>query len=155
MLRALQRRLSNSPAQEQEAALAEIGHITRLRLVDRVSGPGMPNTAGHLSTHVLDTARGRAGEGIRVDLFREGALLSQGVTDRDGRTAPLVEDGPLRVGRYEFRFHVEEYFAGWPNAPDPPWYDVITVRFAIAEPEGHYHVPLLLDAWTYTTYRGS
>ena len=49
----------------------------------------------------------------------------------------------------------KSYFAGWPNVTDPPWYDVIPIRFGVAEPEGHYHIPLLLGAWTYTTYRGS
>jgi 2-oxo-4-hydroxy-4-carboxy-5-ureidoimidazoline decarboxylase len=156
VLRGLERRLANTPEQERAAALAEIGFITRLRLVDRVTGPGMPRTAGHLSAHVLDTARGKAAEGIRLELFREGALILEAVTNQDGRTdAPLLEDGPLRIGRYELRYHVGDYFAGWPNVPDPPWYDVIPIRFAISDPEGHYHVPLLLGAWTYTTYRGS
>jgi 2-oxo-4-hydroxy-4-carboxy-5-ureidoimidazoline decarboxylase len=156
VLRGLERRLANTPDRELAAALTEIGYITRLRLVDRVTGPGMPATSGHLSSHVLDTARGKAAKGVRIELFREGVLINEGVTNQDGRTdAPLLEDGPLRIGRYEMRFHVEEYFAGWPNVTDPPWYDVIPVRFGIAEPEGHYHIPLLLGAWTYTTYRGS
>ena len=62
---------------------------------------------------------------------------------------------PLRIGRYELRFHVGAYFANLPNQSDPPWYDVIPIRFGVAEPEGHYHIPVLLGAWTYTTYRGS
>jgi hydroxyisourate hydrolase len=141
---------------ERVAALAEIGHITRLRLVERVTGPGMPKTGGHLSAHVLDTARGKAAEGVRIELFREGVLIKHAVTNDDGRTdAPLLADGPLRIGRYELRFNVENYYAGWPNVTDPPWYDVIPIRFGVAEPEGHYHIPLLLGAWTYTTYRGS
>ena len=136
--------------------MAEIGHITRLRLVDRITGPGMPKTSGHLSAHVLDTARGKAAEGVGIELFREGVLIRQAVTNHDGRTdTPLLADGPLRIGRYELRFNVESYFAGWPNVTDPPWYDVIPIRFGVAEPEGHYHIPLLLGAWTYTTYRGS
>jgi 2-oxo-4-hydroxy-4-carboxy-5-ureidoimidazoline decarboxylase len=156
VLRGLERRLANTPDQERIAALAEIGYITRLRLVDRVTGPGMPHTTGHLSSHVLDTARGRAAEGIRIELFREGVLIVEAITNKDGRSdAPLLEDGPLRIGRYELRFHVEAYFRNWPNVTDPPWYDVIPIRFAITEPEGHYHIPLLLGAWTYTTYRGS
>jgi 2-oxo-4-hydroxy-4-carboxy-5-ureidoimidazoline decarboxylase len=156
VLRGLERRLGNSAERELELALTEIGFITRLRLVDRVSGPGMPRVGGHLSAHVLDTARGRAAEGVRLQLFRENVLIKEAITNHDGRTdQPLLEDGPLRIGRYELRFNVEEYFAGWPNVTDPPWYDVIPVRFGVAEPEGHYHVPLLLGAWTYTTYRGS
>lgn len=156
VLRTLERRVGGEAAQERAAALAEIGFITRLRLVERVHGPGMPRTGGHLSTHILDTARGRPGAGIRVELFREGVLIKEGITNPQGRTAePLIEGEPLRIGRYELRFHVADYFAGWPAVVDPPWYDVIPVRFAIAEPEGHYHMPLLLGAWTYTTYRGS
>jgi 2-oxo-4-hydroxy-4-carboxy-5-ureidoimidazoline decarboxylase len=156
VLRALERRLTNTRDDERVAALAEIGHITRLRLVERVTGPGMPKTGGHLSAHVLDTARGKAAEGVRIELFREGVLIKHAVTNDDGRTdAPLLADGPLRIGRYELRFNVENYYAGWPNVTDPPWYDVIPIRFGVAEPEGHYHIPLLLGAWTYTTYRGS
>jgi 2-oxo-4-hydroxy-4-carboxy-5-ureidoimidazoline decarboxylase len=156
VLRSLERRLGNTPDQERAAALAEIGHITRLRLVDRVTGPGMPKIAGHLSAHVLDTARGKAAEGIRIELFREGVLIREAVTNHDGRTdSPLWSGEPLRIGRYELRFHVEGYYAGWPNVTDPPWYEVIPIRFGVAEPEGHYHIPLLLGAWTYTTYRGS
>jgi 2-oxo-4-hydroxy-4-carboxy-5-ureidoimidazoline decarboxylase len=156
VLRGLERRLANTLDQELGAALAEIGHITRLRLVDRVTGPGIPKTTGHLSAHVLDTARGKAAEGVRIEVLREGVLIAEAVTNHDGRSdAPLLADGPLRVGRYELRFHVEDYYAGWPNVTDPPWYDIIPIRFGVADPEGHYHIPLLLGAWTYTTYRGS
>lgn len=156
VLRALERRLNNTPQEEVAAALAEVGYITRLRLVDRVAGPGLPKTAGHLSAHVLDTARGRAAPGVKIAVLREGVLVKEAVTNDDGRTdAPLLSEEPLRIGRYELRFDVEAYFAGWPNVTDPPWYDVIPVRIGISDPEGHYHVPLLLGAWTYTTYRGS
>lgn len=156
VLRGLERRLANQPGQELATALAEIGYITRLRLVDRVTGPGVPKTAGHLSAHVLDTARGRPAAGIRIQVFREAVLLKEAVTNHDGRTdVPLLADGPLRIGRYELRFQVGDYYAGWPDVADPPWYDEIPIRFGVAEPEGHYHIPLLLGAWTYTTYRGS
>jgi 2-oxo-4-hydroxy-4-carboxy-5-ureidoimidazoline decarboxylase len=156
VLRGLERRLASSPELERTAALSEIAHITRLRLVDRVTGPGMPKTAGHLSAHVLDTARGKAAAGIRIQVLREGVVIHQAVTNLDGRTdAPLLAGGPLRIGRYELLFHVEDYFAGWPSVTDPPWYDVIPIRFGVSEPEGHYHIPLLLGSWTYTTYRGS
>jgi 2-oxo-4-hydroxy-4-carboxy-5-ureidoimidazoline decarboxylase len=156
VLRGLEQRLDNTPDQELKAVLAEIGHITRLRLVDRVSGPGLPKTTGHLSSHVLDTARGKAAEGVRIELFREGALIREGVTNRDGRTdEPLLTGEPLRIGRYELRFHLGDFYSGWPNVPDPPWYDVIPIRFGVSDPEGHYHMPLLLGVWSYTTYRGS
>jgi 2-oxo-4-hydroxy-4-carboxy-5-ureidoimidazoline decarboxylase len=156
VLRGLERRLENTPDQEFTAALAEIGHITRLRLVDRVTGPGTPKTTGHVSSHVLDTARGKAAEGVRIELFREGVKIKEAVTNRDGRTDdPLLSNEPLRIGRYELRFHLGDFYKGWPNVTDPPYYDVIPIRFGIAEPEGSYHLPLLLGAWSYTTYRGS
>ncbi|WP_428490699.1 2-oxo-4-hydroxy-4-carboxy-5-ureidoimidazoline decarboxylase [Rhodopila sp.] len=181
VLRGLQRRLTNTPDQERTAALAEIGHISRLRLVDRVHGPGMPPTSGHLSTHVLDTVRGKPAQGIAIQAFREGVLIAQAVTNQNGRTdAPLWADAPLRVGRYELRFHVQNYCSSGPDradppttdpssadppdigprdigppATDPPWHDVIPIRFGVAEPERRYHVPLLLGGFSYTTYRGS
>jgi 2-oxo-4-hydroxy-4-carboxy-5-ureidoimidazoline decarboxylase len=156
VLRGLERRLANTQADEVKAALAEIGYITRLRLVDRIDGPGMPKTTGHLSSHVLDTARGKAAEGVRIELFREGALIKEGVTNRDGRTDdPLLSGEPLRIGRYELRFHLGDYYKGWPNVTEPPFYDVVPIRFGVAEAEGHYHLPLLLNAWSYSTYRGS
>jgi 2-oxo-4-hydroxy-4-carboxy-5-ureidoimidazoline decarboxylase len=121
-----------------------------------VDGPDLPKTTGHLSTHVLDTARGKPAEGIRIELFREGTLIKEAITNPDGRTEePLLFAEPLRIGRYELRFHLGDFYADWPDVSDPPWHDVIPVRFAIAEPEGHYHIPLLLNAWSYTTYRGS
>jgi 2-oxo-4-hydroxy-4-carboxy-5-ureidoimidazoline decarboxylase len=156
VLRAMGRRLASAVDTERETAIGEIGFITRLRLKDRVTGPGIPKTDGHLSSHVLDTARGRPAAGVRIELFREGVLIKEGTTNRDGRTdEPFIEGEPLRIGRYEMRFHVADYFAGFPGAADPPWYDIVPVRFAIAEPEGHYHTPLLLGPWTYTTYLGS
>jgi 2-oxo-4-hydroxy-4-carboxy-5-ureidoimidazoline decarboxylase len=156
VLRGLERRLANPPEQERAAALAEIGHITRLRLVDRVSGPGVPPTTGHLSSHVLDTVRGCAAAGVRVELLREGVLIKQAVTNQDGRTdEPLLTHEPLRIGRYELRFHVGAYLEGLPRLSDPPWLDVVPICFGIAEPEGRYHIPLLLGTWSYTTYRGS
>jgi 2-oxo-4-hydroxy-4-carboxy-5-ureidoimidazoline decarboxylase len=111
---------------------------------------------------VLDTHGGRPAEGVAVELFElsaagERALIAHAVTNRDGRTdAPLIDGRPLPIARYELRFHVADYFAarGAPQA-DPPFLDVVPVAFTVAEPEGHYHVPLLVSPWSYTTYRGS
>jgi 2-oxo-4-hydroxy-4-carboxy-5-ureidoimidazoline decarboxylase len=156
-----ERRLGNGPDEERAAALTEIGHIARLRLVDAVTGPGKPRTDGRLSTHVLDTAAGRPAAGIRIELREIGAsaegLLAEAVTNADGRTdAPLLARAPLRIGRYRLDFHVGGYFAAQQvAAADPPFLDIVPIRFAIAEPEGHYHVPLLVSPWGYTTYRGS
>lgn len=121
----------------------------------------MPKTAGRLTTHVFDTHSGRPAAGVKIELVEIGesaiALVASTVTNADGRTdAPLLDGAPLRVGRYELRFHVGEYFARR-NVPlaDPPFLDVVPVRFSVADPEGHYHVPLLVTPWSYATYRGS
>jgi 2-oxo-4-hydroxy-4-carboxy-5-ureidoimidazoline decarboxylase len=155
------RRLEHDRETELAAALAEIGHITRLRLVAAVDGPGKPKTDGRLSTHVLDTVAGRPAAGVRLVLREIGAsaqsVLAEALTNADGRTdEPLMSGAPLRIGRYEIAFHIGAYFAARGPAPaDPPFLDVVPVRFAIAEPEGHYHVPLLASPWSYSTYRGS
>jgi 2-oxo-4-hydroxy-4-carboxy-5-ureidoimidazoline decarboxylase len=155
------RRLENTRETELAAALAEIGHITRLRLVAAVDGPGKPKTDGRLSTHVLDTVAGRPAEGVRLVLREIGAssesVLKEALTNADGRTEePLMSGAPLRIGRYEIAFDMGGYFAARGAAlADPPFLDVVPIRFAIAEPEGHYHVPLLASPWSYSTYRGS
>ena len=155
------RRLANSLDAERAAALEEIGHITRLRLVEAVEGPGKPATTGWLSTHVLDTVSGRAAAGVRLVLKELGssaeAVLKDTITNADGRTdAPLLAGGPLRIGSYEIAFHIGAYFAAQGTATGhPPFLDVVPIRFAIAEPEAHYHVPLLASPWAYSTYRGS
>ena len=154
-------RLGNDRDAEMDAALAEIGFISRLRLVAKVSGPGMPATTGRLSTHVLDTVRGRPAAGVALSLHEIGdgatAEIVSTVTNADGRTdAPLIMGEPLRIGTYELRFRVGAYFrAQGAEAGDPPFLDLVPIRFAIAEPEAHYHVPLLVSPGAYTTYRGS
>lgn len=115
---------------------------------------------GGLSTHVLDTARGRPAQGVRVDLFAveggERRPLTSAVTNQDGRTdAPLLERGSLRPGTYELTFHVAPYFGAFEAAPPLPFLDLITLRFTVSDPSGHYHVPLLVSPWSYSTYRGS
>jgi 2-oxo-4-hydroxy-4-carboxy-5-ureidoimidazoline decarboxylase len=156
-----ERRLMNDADGERAAALQEIGFITRLRLATKTEGPGMPKTDGRLSTHVLDNVSGRPAAGVRIALYEVGAsargLLTQAVTNADGRTdAPLMSGGPLRIGTYELQFHVGDYFASRQVAlADPPFLDMVPVRFSIAEPEGHYHVPLMVTPWSYATYRGS
>jgi 2-oxo-4-hydroxy-4-carboxy-5-ureidoimidazoline decarboxylase len=161
ILASFARRLEGSPAEERSAALAEVGYITRLRLVGIVDGAGKPRTEGRLSTHVLDNVSGRPASSLAVTLTEIGASargrIAQTVTNADGRTdRPLIGGEPLRIGTYELAFHVGDYFRRVGTAlADPPFLDVVPVRFAIAEPEGHYHVPLLVTPWTYSTYRGS
>jgi 2-oxo-4-hydroxy-4-carboxy-5-ureidoimidazoline decarboxylase len=161
VLDAFERRLGNTPDAELATALDEIGHITRLRLVERVRGAGTPVVTGRLSTHVLDTGNGRPARGVAIELFEVGrtarARLTEAVTNGDGRTdRPLLADEPLRIGTYELLFHVGDYFRTRPTERDiRPFLDVVPIRFGISEPEGHYHVPLLVTPWSYSTYRGS
>jgi hydroxyisourate hydrolase len=113
---------------------------------------------GRLSTHVLDTTRGRPAAGVRVELYDGGgALVADGVTNADGRTdAPLLAGDAFRPASYELRFHVAAYFrAAGVSLPEPPFLDVVPIRFGLAEPDGNYHVPLLVSPWFYATYRGS
>jgi 2-oxo-4-hydroxy-4-carboxy-5-ureidoimidazoline decarboxylase len=161
LLDEFERRLQNTLEQELEAALREIDLIARLRLVQFIEGAEIAGIDGRLSTHVLDNHAGRPAEGVRVELYEIGAsarsLLVKAVTNADGRTdQPLISGTPLRAGQYEIEFHVGEYFARHHvSLPRPPFLNVVPVRFAIAEPEGHYHVPLLVTPWSYSTYRGS
>jgi 2-oxo-4-hydroxy-4-carboxy-5-ureidoimidazoline decarboxylase len=153
------RRLAGDPAQERAAALAEIGRITALRLAGKVTGPGPLKVYGELSTHLLDTARGRPAEGVAVELFALAAdgsarPLATAVTNARGRTPkPLIAGRPIPIGSYELRFSIGAYFAKR-NAAHPPFLELVPVRFAVAEPEGHYHIPLLVSPGGYTTYRG-
>jgi 2-oxo-4-hydroxy-4-carboxy-5-ureidoimidazoline decarboxylase len=161
ILKEFERRLKNNANAERAAALREIGLITRLRLVAKIEGADMPKTEGRLSTHVLDNVSGSPAAGVRIALYEIGGsargLLTETVTNADGRTdKPLMGGGPLRVGTYELQFHVGDYFASRQVAlADPPFLDIVPVRFSIAEPEGNYHVPLLVTPWSYSTYRGS
>jgi 5-hydroxyisourate hydrolase len=121
-----------------------------------------PSPSPGLTTHVLDTAHGRPAAGLRIELSTldgEGRarLLRSAITNADGRLdSPLLAAGEMAAGRYEIAFHVGAYFRGL-GAPgsDPPFLDVVPVRFAIADPGAHYHVPLLVSPWSYSTYRGS
>jgi 5-hydroxyisourate hydrolase len=115
---------------------------------------------GRLTTHVLDTARGRPASGVRVDLFSlDGGrrLVKSVTTNADGRAdEPLLEGEALRAGGYELLFHAGDYFRANGTALDsPPFLDEVPVRFSVANPDQHYHVPLLLSPWAYSTYRGS
>jgi 5-hydroxyisourate hydrolase len=108
-----------------------------------------------LTTHVLDTARGRpaAGVGIEVARLARGSrrVLHQTATNPDGRTdVPLLVDAAFAAGEYELVFAVGAYFA-----PEPSFYDRVVVRFVVRDAHAHHHVPLLVSPWAYSTYRGS
>lgn len=114
---------------------------------------------GKLTTHVLDTARGRPGAGIKIKLFSLESgrhLVASAETNADGRTdAPLLGSDSFEAGRYELEFLVGEYFSGT-GLPqdDPPFLDAVVVRVSLQQ-EQDYHVPLLVSPWSYSTYRGS
>lgn len=115
-----------------------------------------------LSTHVLDTAHGAPAAGVRLTLHRlschgDDVLVAERITNQDGRTdSPLLSGDLIPTGRYRITFHAGDYFRrrGVP-LPDPPFVDVVQLHFGIADGAGHYHVPLLVSPWSYSTYRGS
>ena len=115
-----------------------------------------------LTTHVLDLTRGGPAQGVRVELFEidpggQRRLVTATATNEDGRTGqPLIAIREARAGSFELLFHVGDYFRRQgASVADPPFLDVVPIRFAIAEPAAHYHVPLLVSPWAYSTYRGS
>lgn len=114
-----------------------------------------------LSTHVLDTAAGRPAAGLRIELhtLADGrrSLLKEVLTNADGRTdEPLLSGTAYRPGEYEIVFHAGDYFRGRGVAlPEPAFIDVVPIRFGMHEADGHYHVPLLVSPYSYSTYRGS
>jgi 5-hydroxyisourate hydrolase len=115
---------------------------------------------GRLTTHVLDTALGRPARGVRIELFRlaeDRTPITSAVTNDDGRCdAPLLDQDAFRTGRYELIFHAGDYFRTENlDLPDPAFLDEVVIRFGIAEAGSHYHVPLLLSPYGYSTYRGS
>src|SRR4051794_16854628 len=114
-----------------------------------------------LSTHVLDTARGIPAGGVVIDLHAIGEHTRRAIrtvtTNVDGRTdEPLLSGDRIETGDYELTFHAGDYFRkiGVPLT-DPPFLDLVVIRFGVADAAGHYHVPLLLSPYGYTTYRGS
>jgi 5-hydroxyisourate hydrolase len=110
-----------------------------------------------ISTHVLDTARGKPAPGLAIDLHFCGKLVKSAVTNMDGRTdEPLISAEHLETGVYELTFHAGDYFRSAAVAlTAPPFLDEVVVRFGVADPNGSYHVPLLLSPYGYSTYRGS
>lgn len=115
-----------------------------------------------LTTHVLDAAHGIPAEGLRIDLYRldgEGReKLKTVTTNNDGRVdgGPLLIGDSFKAGQYELVFHAGDYLRGKGVVlPEPAFLDMIPIRFGIADESGHYHVPLLLSPFSYSTYRGS
>lgn len=161
ILRQYERRIGNGADAEFETALEEVFRIAALRLGQKI-GDAELGLNGRLSTHVLDNHSGKPAGGMALALHElsrndEPRLILRARTNAVGRTdAPLISGRPIPIGRYELLFSVAEYFAERGTAlAEPPFLDLVPIRFSIAEPEGHYHVPLLVTPWSYSTYRGS
>jgi 5-hydroxyisourate hydrolase len=116
---------------------------------------------GKLSTHVLDTAQGKPGAGVTIELYRvEGGqrtLLKRDATNQDGRCdRALLEGTELQSGQYELVFGAGDYFAAQGvQLPEPRFIDRVTIAFGVADASQNYHVPLVVTPWSYSTYRGS
>ena len=161
ILQQFAKRIDNAPEQEFDTALSEVFRIAALRLDQKIENANL-GLNGRLSTHVLDNHAGRPAKGLWIALRElsgqdEPRMIARVQTNADGRTdAPLISGRPVPTGQYEILFAVADYYRGR-NVPlaEPPFLDVVPIRFSIAEPEGHYHVPLLVTPWSYSTYRGS
>ena len=116
---------------------------------------------GKLTTHVLDTTRGRPAGGVAIELQRleDGgwSTVASATTNADGRCdAPLLEQSSFVTGTYQLLFHLGDYFRTISGSQDAsPFLDIVPVRFALNGDGGHYHVPLVVTPWSYSTYRGS
>jgi 2-oxo-4-hydroxy-4-carboxy-5-ureidoimidazoline decarboxylase len=162
ILRDFERRLPNDATTEVATSIREVCRIAALRIDQLVASDDRLPVRGRLSTHVLDTHSGKPAAAIPVELVELSALgehriVTRSLTNHDGRTdQPLIGGRPVPIGNYELRFKVAAYFASR-NVPlsDPPFLDSIPLRFAVADPEGQLHVPLLVTPWSYATYRGS
>ena len=112
-----------------------------------------------LTTHVLDTYSGKPGKDIKVDVYYVSSKrdkLNSVVLNNDGRSEkPLVQGSDFKEGEYELVFFVGDYFKKITNLPKTPFLDEVVIRFGISNPNEHYHVPLLVSPWSYSTYRGS
>lgn len=117
--------------------------------------------AGYLTTHVLDTARGCPALGLAIWLYKVNGnshrKIVEMVTNADGRTnAPILPQGQFAAGTYELVFHAGDYLrATGQGGAEPLFLDQVPIRFGMSDPEAHYHVPLLLSPYGYSTYRGS
>jgi 5-hydroxyisourate hydrolase len=117
--------------------------------------------AGKLTTHVLDTALGKPASGLRIVLYRHDddrmEFLKEVMTNADGRLdSPLLEGAALKAGLYELEFHAGSYLRGQgADLPETLFLDVIPIRFGVSDAKAHYHVPLLISPYGYSTYRGS
>ena len=112
-----------------------------------------------LTTHCLDTFSGKPAKGIKVDVYLvsdKRQKINSSILNNSGRTdKPLVEGENFKEGQYELVFFVADYFKKITELPNPPFLNEVIIRFGISNSKEHYHVPLLVSPWSYSTYRGS
>ena len=167
--------LSSSIEEEITCALHQVDKIAWMRLLTLVDySDGQDGHGGFLTCHVLDTANGCPAGGMRIELYKlldnekkkknEGQgsstlLLETFITNSDGRlpNGPALKGSAFSIGQYEWLFYVGDYFAKYPTSrlTGIPFLDVVPLRFGLDDPTEHYHVPLLVSPWSYSTYRGS
>ena len=160
VLSAIEGRINNSAEVEFAAALAQVHKIAWMRLLTAID---TPDPSGFLTCHVLDTANGCPAANMRVELHRlsppeAAGLVAEFVTNDDGRLpgGPALKGGDFQVGVYEWTFYVGDYFARkGTHISGTPFLDEVPIRFGIDDPTEHYHVPLLVSPWSFSTYRGS
>lgn len=168
VLSALRGRIHGTLEEEVECALFQVNKIAWMRLLDIVDCPeGSDGHGGFLTCHVLDTANGIPASGMRIELFQwengeEGVqrrrLVGSFVTNSDGRLdGPALAGKAFKEGTYEWNFYVGDYFAKYSSSriSGTPFLDVVPLKFGLDDPTEHYHVPLLVSPWSYSTYRGS
>ena len=112
-----------------------------------------------LTTHCLDTFSGKPAKGVKVEVYyisEKKEKLSSTILNDNGRAdKPLLEGTNFKEGQYELVFFIGDYFKNITNLPNTPFLNEVVIRFGISKPEEHYHVPLLVSPWSYSTYRGS
>ena len=112
-----------------------------------------------LTTHCLDTFSGKPAKGVKVEVYyisEKKEKLNSTILNDNGRTdKPLLEGANFKEGQYELVFIIGDYFKNITNLPNTPFLNEVVIRFGISKPDEHYHVPLLVSPWSYSTYRGS
>ena len=112
-----------------------------------------------LTTHCLDTFSGKPAKGVKVEVYsisNKREKLNSIILNNDGRSdKPLLEGSNFKEGQYELVFFIQDYFKNLVSLPKTPFLKEVVIRFGVSQPDEHYHVPLLVSPWSYSTYRGS
>jgi 5-hydroxyisourate hydrolase/2-oxo-4-hydroxy-4-carboxy-5-ureidoimidazoline decarboxylase len=152
MIRMIGMRIENSKEEELRVAMGEQQKITLLRLQKQIEGNWGSVRAGQITTHVLDTSLGKPGKGIKISLHDDERCIAAGITNADGRIPDLLPKGRvLSPGVYKMIFRTEEYFRA---LDQKSFYPMVEIQFEITDAT-HYHIPLLISPYGFSTYRGS